>query len=206
MMTTSEVWRWAIAAHGDQLYGEHPYSYHLNAVAAVAKRFGFISDLIDQACALHDVGEDTDYRQADLLEAGINPRVVSIAAAVWDEPGATRKERKAKTYPKIRAIREALVVKLCDRIANVEQCLLEGNAKLAMYREEYAEFERQLRNPSDQGLEPLWLHLECLLETGAAANLAATCPYGQVDCQSKNGGGICTCAMPTLEAEPDAAT
>jgi (p)ppGpp synthase/HD superfamily hydrolase len=48
---------WAISQHGNQKYGEHPYSVHLDAVANIAKPFGELAEVV---AYLHDVVEDTD--------------------------------------------------------------------------------------------------------------------------------------------------
>lgn len=156
---------WCEFAHGNQMYGEHPYSYHLEKTEEVALRFGFTSMRIRQGCWVHDIGEDTKFKQeSDLIDAGFSPSVARISWCCADGPGKTRKERKAGAYAKIRTYRAALIVKLCDRIANIEENILTGNKrKFAMYRREFAEFQRQLRDRSDAQLEPMWLHLESLL-------------------------------------------
>jgi guanosine-3',5'-bis(diphosphate) 3'-pyrophosphohydrolase len=162
-MKLAEVRRWAFDAHGTQRYGPHPYSFHLEAVEAVAIRFGFGSVKIRKSCLLHDVQEDTDKTAADMRAVGIEEDVIAISSAVTDEPGANRKERKQRTYPKIRILRDAVIVKLCDRIANVEFSLATDGRTAPMYKREFAEFELQLRDRDDLEVEVLWLHLEQLL-------------------------------------------
>lgn len=149
----------AVRAHGAQLYGDQPYVSHLEQVVAVLRRFGLATPEIEAAGWLHDVLEDTTATAVDIAGAGIPDSVVAIVAAVTDEPGANRKERKAKTYPKIAANRDAVAVKLADRIANVE-----AGGKADMYAREHPEFRRALFNP-EHGLATVWMHLDTVLES-----------------------------------------
>jgi (p)ppGpp synthase/HD superfamily hydrolase len=165
MKTLRETRRFAIRAHGAQPYGPFPYSYHLRAAENVARRFGFRSRIVAKAIWLHDVIEDCKLSVSYLVLQGLDPRAVQMAWAVSDGEGATRKERKASTYEKIRTTPGAKLVKLCDRIANVEFSS-SGNGdprKFQMYKDEYADFQRELRDRTDLVLEPLWLHLDSLL-------------------------------------------
>jgi len=165
MKTLRETRRFAIKAHGTQPYGPFPYSYHLRAAENVALRFGFRSRIVRKAIWLHDVIEDCKLSVSHLVLAGLDPRSVQMAWAVSDGEGKTRKERKASTYEKIRSTPGAKLVKLCDRIANVEfsSSGLGDPRKFEMYKNEYAEFQRQLRDKTELELEPLWLHLDSLL-------------------------------------------
>ena len=172
MISLNEARNWCRSAHGAQMYGIHPYDYHLNAVEAVAVRFGFTDDVIRMACQGHDVLEDTKLTQADMLAADFPQEVVTIVFCVTDEPGATRCERKSKTLPKIAGNRKAVIVKLCDRIANVEESKQHNAAKFAMYKLEFPEFERHLRDRTEGEIEPLWRHLETLLASETTASEA----------------------------------
>jgi len=163
-ITLRQLRKWCSEAHGAQTYGEFPYSFHLSAVEAVAIRFGFRSRTVRMACWAHDVLEDTARKAKDMLEAGFPLRVVDIAEAVTDEPGETREERKQKTYPKIAGDRLAILVKLCDRIANVESSRMRSRRKYRRYQEEHRSFKAHLFNPRDSKLLPLWQHLERILK------------------------------------------
>src|SRR5215510_1000930 len=139
----------AIAAHGDQLYGDKPYAFHLGAVVGVLKRFG--ADLADPATAplliaawLHDTLEDTTLTR-DEVETRFGNEVAELVWRVTDEPGATRKERKPATYRKTRENETAIVLKLADRIANVEASLESGGRLLHMYQREQSEFKLALQ-------------------------------------------------------------
>jgi len=145
----------AIAAHGDQQkYGKHPYSKHLQDVVSCSQRFG-LSESIQTAAWLHDVVEDTPVTVDEIREE-FGEEIAKLVDAVTDEPGSNRKERHQKTYPKTRnAGADAIALKLCDRIANVEAV-----GKMKMYRKEYPEFRRMLYRKGE--LEELWNHLDDL--------------------------------------------
>jgi (p)ppGpp synthase/HD superfamily hydrolase len=108
------------------------------------------------AAWLHDVVEDAGVKVKELAEM-FNDRVSQLVEAVTNESGANRKIRAALTYPKIRAIPDAVRLKLADRIANVEH----GGKLVEMYRREYDDFRRALYSPGQW--EEMWSHLDGLL-------------------------------------------
>jgi len=138
---------------------------HLDEVAAL------VGDDIEAAKAiayLHDVVEDT---YVDVHDIGLRfgEFVADCVALVTDEPGASRKERKAATHAKLAQVGPshylALVVKAADRCANVEACARKGNVGLLkMYRGEQEAFRAAVYRP---GLcEHLWERIENALESG----------------------------------------
>lgn len=149
----------ALEAHGDQKYGNHPYSVHLEAVVEALIRFGYgqREDLL-VAGYLHDSLEDTDLPEEVVREFG--EAVLAMVKGVTNEEGANRKERNAKTYPKIKSTPDALVLKLADRIANVEASASRPD-KLEMYRSEYKGFREAL---FDGRYLSMWDHLDNLLK------------------------------------------
>lgn len=168
--TMKRAQEFAARAHAGQEYGGHSYTFHLAQVVAVLDRFGFRADdpvpaKRDQAQDLiiagwlHDVVEDTSVTSEEVA-AEFGATVAALVVAVTNEPGANRKERAAKTYPKIRAAGEsAVALKLADRIANVESCL--ADSKLGMYKKEAEGFRSVLRKPGEW--EEMWLVLEKLV-------------------------------------------
>ena len=108
----------SIRAHGDQRYGDRPYVEHLFAVVTVLESFGFSDDYV-AAGWLHDVVEDTEFTEADIA-AAFGERVANLVSAV--SGGGDRESHVASIYEKIAAYPDAAVVKLADRIANVEAC------------------------------------------------------------------------------------
>ena len=150
--------------HGAQTYGRRPYVVHLDHVARVLRTFDFPHDVLRQAAYLHDVVEDTETTLEE-VQVVFGDEVAALVAAVTNEPGRNRKERAAATYPKIRAAGSlAVALKLCDRIANVEECLRTRDHKFDMYRKEHQDFRAALRQEDDDvKVLALWAHLDALM-------------------------------------------
>lgn len=153
---------YALHMHGSQLYGMHPYSYHLDAVAAILAPYGPDAQVIGY---LHDVVEDTDATVAE-VRSRFGDEVAACVALLTDEPGANRKERKAKTYAKLAKVAGleelALIVKTADRLSNVRACVKDANRDLwNVYYSEQPVFKESAFRP---GLcDELWSELGDLL-------------------------------------------
>lgn len=157
-------------AHGSQQYGELPYEFHLQAVVDVLLRFGARLDDAKSAplliaAWLHDTLEDTEIDK-QTLTAEFGADVADIVWRVTDETGENRKARKAATYSKTRASEAAVIVKLADRIANVEASAQNNKGLFRMYAKERASFSEALRSPTQNTLaQRLWQHLDSLFDT-----------------------------------------
>lgn len=135
----------ATQAHANQQYDIYPYIFHLKQVTNIAKSLGYDESII-VSCVLHDVLEDTSLSYNDIKKA-FGEEIAEIVYAVTDELGRNRKERKSKTYPKIRANWKATVVKICDRIANATQSKLYNPELFKMYQDENEDFKTNLMSP-----------------------------------------------------------
>ena len=138
----------AIAAHGEQKYGDKPYIHHLDAVVKILHAHGDEAKIIGY---LHDVAEDTSV-SIDEIKSEFGDFIGECVAILSDEPGADRKERKIKTYEKMSKVTGkvelALVVKAADRLANIEACLSGDNQSLlAMYKKEHEAFSKAVYRP-----------------------------------------------------------
>lgn len=153
---------YALQKHGSQLYGSHPYSYHLDAVAETLSLYGPKAQVIGY---LHDVVEDTDATVAD-VRSRFGDEVAACVALLTDEPGENRKERKAKTYAKLAKVAGlgelALIVKAADRLSNVRACVKDANRELwNLYYNEQPVFSASAFRPSL--CDDLWSELDDLL-------------------------------------------
>jgi (p)ppGpp synthase/HD superfamily hydrolase len=131
----------ALAAHGDQRYGDQPYAVHLDAVAELARPYGEDARVV---AYLHDVVEDTAV-PLEAVRAEFGDLAADCVALVTDAPGVDRNERKIKTNKKLSQVqgllRLALIVKAADRLANLRACRDGARVdKLAMYRAEHRAF------------------------------------------------------------------
>jgi (p)ppGpp synthase/HD superfamily hydrolase len=153
---------WAKVFHRNQKYGNEPYTKHLEDVVSVLKRFGINNNTILAAAWLHDAVEDT-LLTVEMVEQEFGNDVASLVYAVTREPGNNRKERNAKTYPKIKAQPDAIYLKLADRIANVQASIENNIKKLKLYQNEFPDFKIALKHSG--GSDEMWNYLEELIST-----------------------------------------
>lgn len=136
--------------------------FHLDKVAELVQPFGETAEVI---AYLHDVAEDTPV-SIDEIRSEFGMFVADCVALLTDLPGATRKERKAKTYARMSAIQGptelALLVKTADRLANVRSCVADRKQSMwEMYKGEHPTFRAAVHR---QGLcDALWIPLDDLL-------------------------------------------
>lgn len=154
--------QFAIDAHGDQKYGEHPYVYHLDAVAQILQHQDPLTITVGY---LHDVLEDTKATPDD-LHLHFGPDVTDVVRMVTDEPGANRRVRKERTNAKLSRLTGylgcvALMVKAADRLANIRESAKGGpGSKIDMYRGEHAAFRAAAESP---GTAWMWQEMDRLL-------------------------------------------
>lgn len=147
----------AVVAHSNQRYDEiFPYEKHLDDVVDVLKRYGFSGKFII-AGYLHDTIED-DALSYNKIKKHFGIEVAEMVFCVTDELGRNRKEKKSKTLPKIASNPDAIIVKLADRIANIEH-----GGKVDMYNEEYDEFKGALYLNTPNDGKAMWEYLDKLL-------------------------------------------
>lgn len=154
----------ATRAHTGQRYGAAPYTVHLAQAVAVLHRHGVTDAKLVAATWLHDTLEDTSVSR-DTLVAAVGEPITALVDAVTDGPGAHRAERKARPYRMIPQTPGAVLVKLADRVANVEASVGVRPTKLAKYRAEHATFREKLHAADDRRAAALWATLDALLET-----------------------------------------
>ena len=157
--TLARARAFALQCHGNQRYGDQPYSVHLDAVAAILAPYGEEAQTIG---FLHDVLEDTP-AAPEALRKEFGDHVLACVLLVTDQPGADRNERKVRTNAKLAAVegasRVALIAKAADRVANLRESARDPvHGKLEMYRHEHAEFRQAAFRP---GLcDPLWAEMD----------------------------------------------
>lgn len=149
-------------AHADQKYGGLPYHYHLKQVVKTSIRMGY-PEKIQVACALHDVLEDTDVPYS-MIKRAFGKEVAEIVYDVTDELGRNRRERKRKTYSKTAKNVDAVAVKLCDRISNLNHSFSSDESILDMYISEHDEFKQKLYRINDKYNQKAWEELDELIE------------------------------------------
>lgn len=126
------TWRLVTQKHASQTYGgtrpgeRIPYINHLasvyfEATAAARHDPNLNAEWVGLAALLHDILEDTDYPSEE-LEAVYGADVSAIVRALTkDETLLTKEAMMADSLARIKATyREAAVVKLSDRICNLQ--------------------------------------------------------------------------------------
>lgn len=138
---SKEARDFAISAHGGQLYGSEPYRSHLFSVVQILRDYGFRGKW-EEAGWLHDTIEDTQITLED-LRGRFGDWVAQVVWAV-SGVGHNRKTRNASIYSKLANNHDSRIVKVADRIANVENSKA-GSSHRAMYLKERDEFEAAAR-------------------------------------------------------------
>lgn len=155
----------AESAHTGQRYGNKPYVSHLADVVNTLIMFNFTEDEDLLASGwLHDALEDTDLERQHILDV-CGPRVLQLVHAVTTDDGKTRKIRYQHVYEKINATPMAVVLKLADRIANVDNCWDTRDRRLFMYHAEYSGFRGALycSDRCEERILKMWTHLDKLM-------------------------------------------
>lgn len=141
----------AIKKHGDQKYGTYPYEVHLSNVVNVLLRNNILpttEDTIDLwiGAWLHDVLEDTNATKEELIDMfGI--AVFEMVNSLTDGEFGDRKEKKEIMYQKLVLNQNGIIIKLADRIANLEFSIINNNSKkIKLYVDENSDLNKHLAN------------------------------------------------------------
>lgn len=152
------------------MYGSVPYYVHLEAVSRLASPFGTDAMVVAQ---LHDVIEDTQ-TSVEELAADFGFLVADAVAYISDAKLADRQARKAEIHQRLAALdvdeeaaRIALIVKACDRLANVRASLHGEKSYFSVYQQEHSSFKQAVYR---QGLcEAIWWELDNLISRSQAS-------------------------------------
>lgn len=162
---------WCIEQHRNTNHyydNTHPYEYHLEMVYKNLMNFlpiigtpeHLTEDELKLAAWGHDLIEDTRVSYND-VKKHLGEKAADIIYALTNEKGKTRKERaNAKYYEGIRQTPGAVLIKLCDRIANVEYSIETQSRMLDLYRKENPEFMANLGYPGQSYLTPIFKYLD----------------------------------------------
>lgn len=120
----------AIESHNSQKYGKYSYEVHLTNVVSVLFRNDILLfyknyNLLASAW-LHDILEDTTISKEEFIDRFGE----SIYETVWsltDGEGNNREEKKTKMYSKLIHNQDGIIIKLADRIANLEFSIINQN-------------------------------------------------------------------------------
>lgn len=157
--------------HCRQKYGSStkPYTYHLERVEKVLARFGFDDEDFAVCAWLHDIIEDCLGVEYEHVREGFGEDIANVVFCVTNAVGRNRREKFKYTYPKMRENKRAVILKLADRIANVENGLENNSNRYAeMYTKEWPAFHEALfdAGETDDRVVKMWDFLKGLFEKG----------------------------------------
>jgi (p)ppGpp synthase/HD superfamily hydrolase len=145
----------AIKAHEsvNHLYDGRPYAIHLKRVVKLVAQYlnpSFVDyEPFLAAAWLHDTIEDCRLTYNDIKEE-FGEQVAELVYALTNEKGRNRKERaNDKYYEGIRNCPGATIIKVADRIANIEYSKGSGSDMFRKYKKEHEDFCKQLNLDSD---------------------------------------------------------
>ncbi len=154
----------AIAKHKDQKYGEHPYIYHLDMVAGILPMPGNYVVL----AYLHDILEDTDTTFEELAQE-FGEEIAIKVQLLTDPDAPTRKERKELLHTVLGALGDdhldVLMVKIADRLVNVQESIFNNSSLLKRYIAEHSAFVAAVyRKPIERDLNFMLLKtvMDCI--------------------------------------------
>lgn len=124
-MLFNEIWAFVKKAHEGQCYGKHPYTTHLWQVQEKVYELFGADKCTKRVALLHDVLEDTEYTEQDLLDMGIIKVIVDavVLCTKTEDVGYTKYLRK------ISRNELAFKVKVADTYCNMTESIKEGNIK-----------------------------------------------------------------------------
>ena len=150
--------RFAMRAHGTQMYGDFPYLFHLDQTARLVEPYGINAQII---AYLHDTIEDTDITENDIA-AEFDDFIALSVSLITDpnDPGLDRKSRKEAVNAILKELpdtyNDAIIVKVADRLANISY-----GEKNDMYKKEHQDFFAAAYRP---GLcDNLWMNIVRIL-------------------------------------------
>jgi (p)ppGpp synthase/HD superfamily hydrolase len=119
--------------HAGQMYGRHPYMYHLEMVSSALKDDG--DERLAIIGMLHDMLEDTACK-VELLEALFEDNIVEAVLAITHKKSWQSRE---EYLTEVKANPLAKKVKLVDLMMNMRESILRGDMKrVKKYAEQIA--------------------------------------------------------------------
>lgn len=144
MLKNSKVQKareYAIKHHGEQMFGEEPYYYHLDMVHAIVVYFG-LPEEYEIAAYLHDLLEDTSIKKEELaLEFGEEIAEMVFCVSGF---GENRQEKQKDIHDKLQTNIKSVNLKMCDRLANLRTSKLNKPKLFQRYCKEHELFELDL--------------------------------------------------------------
>jgi (p)ppGpp synthase/HD superfamily hydrolase len=130
-MELNKIKQRAIFLHSNQKYGIYPYEIHLFNVVNVLARYILPNKdnfNLFAGAWLHDVMEDTSISKQKFIES-FGEKLFKIVWCLTDGENGDYNQRKEEMYKKLINNQDSIIIKLADRIANVEFSLINSDEK-----------------------------------------------------------------------------
>lgn len=132
---------YAIHHHGEQMFGEQPYYYHLDMVHAIVVKFG-LGEEYEIGAYLHDLLEDTAITKEELAQK-FGEEMADMVFCVSGF-GSNRQEKQKDIHNKLQTNIKSVNLKMCDRLANLITSKLNKPKLFQRYCKEHELFELDL--------------------------------------------------------------
>jgi len=151
LVSTAKIYGTKVHKETNHMYGIHPYEYHLEKVYENVCYFAHLLktekevEIAMAAAWVHDAIEDARQTYNDVV-ANVGVEVAEVAYALTNLKGKTRAERASDAYYAgiVDAGPVAILVKLCDRMANMAESTNTKNRMAKMYKKELPNFFEHL--------------------------------------------------------------
>jgi (p)ppGpp synthase/HD superfamily hydrolase len=161
---------YAILHHAEQMFGEQPYSYHLDMVHAIVVKYN-LGEEYEIAAYLHDLLEDTNIKKQELTNMygkDIGEMVFAVSGF-----GSDRKEKQADIKRKMPLYVRSINLKMCDRLANLLSSKINKPKLYQRYCLEHEDSELQFI--FSQGNSALFNAIENALERKQSIKVKSRC-------------------------------
>ena len=160
---------YAIKQHGEQMYGDKCYLYHLDLVYEKLKNFPIVYRL---AAYLHDIIEDCDNTEkvSSEIKEKFGQEVYQLVYAV-SGVGENRKERKLSMLAKLEIYPLAIDLKMADRLVNIEESKKNNPKLFKMYKKEHADYDALFSQGNPELYEAILIALDLKLEKSINKNI-----------------------------------
>jgi len=149
---------YAIKHHGEQMFGEQPYYYHLDMVHSIVVQFG-LGEEYEIAAYLHDLLEDTELTKKELSQE-FGEEIAEMVFCVSGF-GENRQEKQKDIHNKMKNNIKSVNLKMCDRLANLKTSKINKPKLYQRYCKEHEDF--QLDIIFSQGNEDLFKEIQIAL-------------------------------------------
>lgn len=147
----------ALAEHANQKHSGMPFSIHLFAVVGQVACYTRDPEVI-AAAWLHDIVEDCESIDLEVVEKMTSPRVAHLVDLLTDPPGP-RELAKQVSLPRVVSDPDSALIKLADRYHNHQATIMNKHVKFATaYLSEFDEFLRAFVSTGND-IDPLFYNI-----------------------------------------------